>query len=339
MENELIKRTFKEMKRGLSRPGKCPDEAELACFLEGIMDEKEAERIEEHLVLCPKCCDYLVSLNRVIHFPSEERLPEVPDEQMRKVSALVKDKKKYSFSENISGNLERITQSIREFFTPLEKKPRHLWWGEKSNKFGQFLKLRPNFLTGFTFTWIRQPIPVAVRSGALALLVLLIVSTTFLYYQQGEKMGVQMEIMGKTSVIPTRGVPAGEPVEKIIKEGDSLYSNDYCRINFEVDRDAYTYVLYYDSRGILHQLYPDSAIGIPQKVKGNTRYTIPTGEDDWFQLDSHSGTETVFVLASREPIRDFNETIDTFQGKSAEEALEVFKSKANEVKVLSFKHQ
>jgi len=145
--------------------------------------------------------------------------------------------------------------------------------------------------------------------------------------------------MGKTSVIPTRGVPAGEPVEKIIKEGDSLYSNDYCRINFEVDRDAYTYVLYYDSRGILHQLYPDSAIGIPQKVKGNTRYTIPTGEDDWFQLDSHSGTETVFVLASREPIRDFNETIDTFQGKSAEEALEVFKSKANEVKVLSFKHQ
>jgi len=340
MENELIKRTFKEMKRGLSRPGKCPDEAELACFLEGIMDEKEAERIEEHLVLCPKCCDYLVSLNRVIHFPSEERLPEVPDEQINKICALVKDReKRYGPAENISRNLARITQSIKEWLTPLEKKSLHLWQDVKSNKFWWRLKSRPNFLTGFTFDWVSQPIPVAVRSGALALLVLLIVSTTFIYYQQRGRMSVNMEVIGKTSVIPTRGVPAREPVEKIIKEGDSLYSNDYCRIDFELDQDGYAYVLHYDSRGELHQLYPDSAIAIPKKIKGNTPYTIPSGENNWFQLDSHKGTETVFVLASREPIRDFNETIDTFQGKSAEEVLEVFKSKANEVKILSFKHQ
>jgi len=307
MENELIKRTFKEMKRGLSRPGKCPDEAELACFLEGTMDEKETERIEEHLVLCSKCCDYLVSLNKVIYFPAEEKVPEVPDEQIKKVCALVKDReKRYGLAENISRNLARITQSIKEWLT---------------------------------FDWLAQPIPLAIRSGALALLVLLIVSTTFIYFYQEREIGLNVEVIGKTSVIPTRGIPAGEPVEKIIKEGDSLYSHDYCRINFEVDWDAYAYVLYYDSRGTLHQLYPDPAIEIPQKIKGNTPYTIPSGENNWFQLDSHKGTETVFVLASREPIRDFNETIDTFQGKSAEEALEVFKSKANEVKVLSFKHQ
>jgi len=307
MEDKLIKEACKEMKRGLPTTGKCPDEAKLACFLEGTMDEKEKESIAEHLVLCSKCCDYLVSLNKVIHFPAEERIPEVPDEQINKVCALVKDReKRYGLAESISSNLASITQSIKEWLT---------------------------------FDWLAQPIPLAVRTGALTLLVLLIVSTTFIYFYQEREIGLNVEVIGKTSVIPTRGIPAGEPVEKIIKEGDSLYSNDYCRINFEVDRDAYTYVLYYDSRGILHQLYPDSAIGIPQKVKGNTRYTIPTGEDDWFQLDSHSGTETVFVLASREPIRDFNETIDTFQGKSAEEALEVFKSKANEVKVLSFKHQ
>ena len=307
MEDKLIKKTFKEVKKELSKTGKCPDEADFSRFLEGIMDEKESEGIAEHLVSCSSCCDYVVSLNRVINFPAEERLPEVPDEQMRKVRALVKDReKKYSLSENISSNLERMTQSIKRWLT---------------------------------FDWVAQPIPIAVRSGALALLVLIIISTTFLYYQQRGRMGLHMEIIGKTGVIPTRGVPAGEAVEKIIKEGDTLYSHDYCRINFKLDQDAYAYVVSYDSVGNLHQLYPDPATKAPQKIKANTKYTIPAGENNWFQLDSHKGTETVFVLASREPIRDFNETIDTFQGKSAEEVLEVFKSKVKEVKALSFKHQ
>jgi len=304
MEDKLIKEAYKEMKKGLSKTGKCPDQADLSRFAEGIMDEKETESIEEHLVSCSNCCDYMVSLNKVINFPSGERLPEVPDEQLRKVRALVKDKK-YSFLENISNNLAPITQSIKEWFT---------------------------------FDWVAQPIPVAVKSGALALLVLLMVSTTFLYYQQRGIMGLQMEIIGK-SVIPTRGVPGKEIVEKIIKEGDTLYSNDHCRINFELGQDAYAYVLYYDSRGKLHQLYPDPAVEIPQKVKGNTKYTIPAGENNWFKLDNHLGRETVFVLASHQPISGLKETFNSIQGLSREEALEVFKSKAHVLKVLSFQHQ
>lgn len=34
-------------------------------------------------------------------------------------------------------------------FTPLERKPRHKWQGERTNEFGRCLKLRLNFLTGF----------------------------------------------------------------------------------------------------------------------------------------------------------------------------------------------
>ncbi len=131
----------------------------------------------------------------------------------------------------------------------------------------------------------------------------------------------------------------GEYEEKIIREGDTIYSNDYCRINFELDQDGYAYVLYYDSTGKLQQLYPDSAIAIPQKVKGNTRYTIPAEGNNWFQLDNHRGTETVFVLASREPIRDFNETFSTIQGLSKEEVVKTFRGKATVLKVLRFKHQ
>jgi hypothetical protein len=148
-----------------------------------------------------------------------------------------------------------------------------------------------------------------------------------------------MEVIGKTGVIHTRGIPEGETVEKIIKDGDTLYSDDYCRINFELDQDAYAYVLYYDSTGNLHQLYPDPDTEIPQKVKGNTAYTIPEGENKWFQLDNFSGTETVFVLASSKPISNLKEMFAAVQGKSAEEIFDVFKSKATVLKTLSFKHQ
>ena len=115
MEDKLIKEAFSERKEGLPKTGECPDEAELARFLEGIMDGKEAKGIEEHLVSCSTCCDYVVSLNKVINFQAEERLPEVPDEQIKQISALVKEKKGYSFSESISNNIEQITQSIKDF--------------------------------------------------------------------------------------------------------------------------------------------------------------------------------------------------------------------------------
>ena len=306
MENELIKKALKELKSGLPKPGRCPDEADLSRFVEGTLDEKESEGMAEHLVSCSTCCDYVASLNKVINFPSDEVLPEVPDEQLKKVRALVKDKEKSAHLYSIAPGLVRITQFMRDLFS---------------------------------FDWVVQPIPVAVRSGALALLVLLVVSTTFLYFQPEGEIGLNMEIIGKTRTIPTRGLPEGKTVEKIIKEGDTLFSDDYCRINFELDQDAYAYVLYHDSSNKLHQLYPDPAITIPQKTKGNTKHTIPEGENNWFQLDNRSGTETVFVIASREPIRDFNETIDTFQGESAKEAFELFENKATVFQVLSFKHQ
>jgi len=306
MEDKQIKKAFKEMKKGLSNLEECPDEADLACFAEGIMDEKERERVEGHLISCSKCCDYVVCLNKVINFPEEERLPEIPTGQLGKVSALVKGREKEVHTTDIASSLPGIIQSMREFFD---------------------------------FSWIAQPIPVAVRSGALALVVLLIVSTTFLYRQQGAPIDVTMEVIGKTSEIATRGTPGGETIEKIVKDGDTLYSDDYCRINFETDQDAYAYVLYYDSTGNLHQLYPDPDTEIPQKVKGNTAYTIPEGENKWFQLDNRSGMETVFVLASNKPISNLKETLGVVSGKSAEEVLEVFKSKATVLKALSFNHQ
>lgn len=306
MEDKLIKQVFKGMKKEIPKPGKCPDEADLACFEEGTLDDKERERIEEHLVSCPKCCDYVVSLNKVVHFSEDERLPEIPVGQLNRVSDLVKGGEEDARTRNLASFLAGIIQSIKEFFI---------------------------------FDWIAQPIPVAVRSGAVALLLLLVVSTTFIYFQEEGDIGLQMEIIGKTGAIATRGTKGGDTFENILKDGDTLYSNDYCRINFELDKDAYAYVLYHDSNGELHQLYPDPATEIHQKVKGSRAHTIPEGENQWFQLDNRSGRETVFVLASNKPISNLKETFGGLQGKSAEQIKEVFKNKATVLKTLSFNHR
>ena len=43
MEDKLIKQAFNEIKKGLFTNEECPDEVALACFAEGILDEKELE--------------------------------------------------------------------------------------------------------------------------------------------------------------------------------------------------------------------------------------------------------------------------------------------------------
>ena len=164
-------------------------------------------------------------------------------------------------------------------------------------------------------------------------------SATYLYYQQTMPLSLTMEVVGKTRVMTTRGTPGEKAVETIVAEGDTLFSDDYCRIHFELNRDAYAYVLYYDSRGELHQLYPDPASRMPQALKANTPYTVPAADDQWFQLDDNRGTETVFMLASPTPLSNLKDIYPSIQGLSREAVLDLFKNSAPVFKVLSFQHQ
>ena len=298
MEDKLIKTAFKEMKRKMPTHKGCPDEADICRFVEGGMDEKASEGIEKHLVSCPTCCDYVVSLNRVINFSEEENLPEVPPEQIQAVDRLVKG-------------------------------------GDSRAKGGLFKSLK-DFLS---LDWMMQPMPVMVKSCAAALVVLFIFSTLYIYYQQSTSLGVRMELVSKASPITTRGTTGDKEVEKIIKEGDTLYSNDFCRITFELGKNAYAYILYYDSKDTLKQLYPDPGAIIPQKIMANTTYVIPPGEDSWFQLDEQTGEETVFMLASEKPLSNLKEVYPSLQGASREEVLTTLQSKAPVVKVLNFQHK
>lgn len=303
MESKLIKRTFSALKKGITAGGTCPDEMDLSRFAEGGMDGEKRVTVEEHLISCQKCCDYVVSLHRVMHFPADEPLPEIPRQQVRKVNALVKDRGREKASQS---NLERLSRFLKDLFS---------------------------------FDFIRLPLPVAVKSCAAAAVIILMFSATYLYYQQTIPLSLTMEVVGKTRVMTTRGTPGEKAVETIVTEGDTLFSKDFCRIHFELSRDAYAYVLYYDSRGEIHQLYPDPASKTPQELKANTAYTVPAADDQWFQLDDNRGTETVFMLASPTPISSLKDMYPSIQGLSREAVLDLFKRSAPVFKVLSFQHE
>ncbi len=300
MEEKLVKTALKEMKKKIPTTKGCPEDADLCRFVEGEMDERASETIEKHLISCPTCCDYVVSLNKVINFPEGEPLPEVPPEQIRAAGRLVKEK-------------------------PAEGK----------EKGGLFQSLK-EFLS---LDWLLQPMPVMVKTCAATLVAVVMFFAAYLYYQQFVPLSAQMELVSKSSTFTTRGTTGDKEVEKIIKEGDTLYSNDFCRISFELDKNAYAYILYYDSKGTLEQLYPAPRVMKPLKVMANTTYVIPPGEDSWFQLDEQTGTETVFMVASEEPLSNLKEVLVSLQGSNREEVLKTLKSQAPVVKVLNFKHQ
>ena len=308
MEAKLLKETYSKVRKAIKKKGECPDEADLCRFAEGLMDERETGRVEAHLVSCPTCCDYVVALNRVIQFPAEEKLPDVPEEQIRKASQAC---------------AIELDKGIRM--------PKQVKEGLADQVIGFFKQF-------FSFDWLAQPLPVMVRSGAAALLLILIVSAGYVYYQQAMPIGVKMEVAANTRIV-VRGVPTEDRIKKIVEEGDILFSNDYCRINFELDKNAYVYVVHHDAKGTLHQLYPDPAVENPQKVKGKTSYTIPEGQDNWFQLDDHTGKETIFLLASNRPIRDFNATIDIISSLDREVVAQNMESKGRILKVLNFEHR
>ena len=300
MEEKLLKSAFKEMKRKIPPTKGCPDDADLCLFVEGGMDEKASKLIENHILLCSECSDYVISLNKIINFPEGEPLPEVPPDQIRAVDRLVKEKRAESKEKG------DLFQSLKEFLS---------------------------------LDWLMQPMPVMVKSCATALVVLFVFTVLYVYYQQSTSLGVQMALISKSGTITTRGTTGDKEVEKIIKEGDTLYSNDFCRISFELDKNAYAYILYYDSKGTLEQLYPDPRVMKPLKVMGKTTYVIPPGEDSWFQLDEQTGTETVFMVASEKPLSNFKEVLVSLQESSREKVLKTLKSQASVVKVLNFKHQ
>jgi len=96
---------------------------------------------------------------------------------------------------------------------------------------------------------------------------------------------------------------AGRYEEVVVREGTALSSGDGLKLVFETNREAYVYALLLDSQGRGSVIFPHADIASSNRIAGGRQVEIPPG-DQWFFLDDHKGTETIYVLASIDPMKD-----------------------------------
>jgi uncharacterized protein DUF4384 len=105
------------------------------------------------------------------------------------------------------------------------------------------------------------------------------------------------------NIIAQRKERDGNYIEVFVNEGSTLRSRDNFQIHLKSSRPAYIYILIYDSEGKASQLFPDPKIEESGFVQEGQSLAVP-GPESWFWLDDNTGTETIYVLASENPMAD-----------------------------------
>jgi len=111
------------------------------------------------------------------------------------------------------------------------------------------------------------------------------------------------------NMIAQRKESDGRYSEVIVTEGSVLRSGDHFQVQVETSKPCHLYVLIFDSHGQADQLFPDPKIETPGFVEAGRRVALPD-KDLWFWLDNHPGIETVYTLASVEPIPRISALLD-----------------------------
>ncbi|MFH1709384.1 MAG: DUF4384 domain-containing protein [Planctomycetota bacterium] len=106
-----------------------------------------------------------------------------------------------------------------------------------------------------------------------------------------------------------------------VNDGSVLASGDLFKVNFAADRDAYVYLFFYDSQGEASILFPVSEIFYASKVKAGTTITLPAVEDEWFWLDENTGRETLYFIASVEPLADIEKLLGRMKDAGGAQAM------------------
>lgn len=121
-----------------------------------------------------------------------------------------------------------------------------------------------------------------------------------------------------------------------LKQGDILRTNDEYKITIRTDEDAFVYAFFYDSQGEINSLSVKDAHISRELLAGKT-YTVLYSEGEIFQLDDQTGTETVYVLASDNPVENFDNKLENLGRAGISKINTIFPNAA--IHSFSFKHE
>ena len=106
-----------------------------------------------------------------------------------------------------------------------------------------------------------------------------------------------------------------------VQDGATLYDGDQFRVVLAPSADCHVCVLSFNADGQISQLFPNPAIQQRPLCRGGQNVEIPDGIN-WFTLDETTGTETIFLVASYDPLDDLPALVKKLdrQGASPESA-------------------
>lgn len=100
----------------------------------------------------------------------------------------------------------------------------------------------------------------------------------------------------------------GDVSAKAIREGDSLPSGSRVSFWVEVSHPAYVYLAQRSNHGRIDVLFPDARITVRNPLPAHTQLRIPQGGAE-FKLDSNTGTERVYLVASLTPLTSLEQAL------------------------------
>ncbi len=100
-----------------------------------------------------------------------------------------------------------------------------------------------------------------------------------------------------------------------VPEGDILTQNDRYKIMFQSNMPCHLYVVQLDSSGRMDPLFPSRFTTLINPVQPNVLYEVPS-ERLWFFLDSNTGMETIYFIASRERKADIEQILEALKQRN-----------------------
>ncbi len=304
--DEEIKAAYRRIKTGMKTKGKskCLDEETLISYLEKRLNKAEVEAVEKHLSLCAQCSEYVIVMNRVLQMDAGEKLPQVPDEMIKKAKSLVKKHREGIGMKKPTKSARSIGEWIAQVFPPL------------------------------------RPIPLALGTVAVALLV---VVSIFTLYEKGPGpddeitspfFDLTASLTGKSPSHTVRGAQKGVPNRVLIEHEGVLRSGDEFQVCFNASQDAYIYLFIKDSKGEVGLL---PKIKQPIRVIKDNEYVIPA-KDKWFFLDKNVGKETIYIIATENPLDATESVMSTLKSSGIDKLQKTLGTNLLAAKIISILH-
>ena len=128
----------------------------------------------------------------------------------------------------------------------------------------------------------------------------------------------------------------GSKFEAVTKDTD-LKTGDQIKFFLKVNDNCFVYLIYRSSQGDLSILFPHrfKLMSPEYTLKGN--HYIPK-DDQWFELDEHTGEERFYLLASQKRLMDLEALINDYESADAAKKPPLSKSILTEIRKLRKQH-